>query len=156
MRRTDREVSDKEEIKLFISRERVIRVGFYDNGEIYIVPVNYGFTEKEGKWIFYFHGANSGRKFDLSQSQPQIGFEIDGNYKLIESDLACDFANTFQSLIGTGKISIVDSIDEKVEALNLIMKQAVNFTGWKYDETKFNSTAVYKIEVAKMTCKARK
>lgn len=39
---------------------------------------------------------------------------------------------------------------------NLIMKQAVNSTDWKYDETKLNSVAVYKIEVAKMTCKARK
>lgn len=64
MRRADREVYDNEAIKWFISQERVIRVGFYDNGEIYIVPVNYGFAENEGEWIFYFHGANSGRKFD--------------------------------------------------------------------------------------------
>ena len=42
MRRKDREVTDQAEIRKFIEKERVMRVGFCDEGDIYIVPVNYG------------------------------------------------------------------------------------------------------------------
>ena len=43
MRRNDREITDNREIERFISDQQIMRVGMYDNGEVYIVPVNYGF-----------------------------------------------------------------------------------------------------------------
>ena len=42
MRRKDREITDKNRIEEFIATEQILRVAFYDDGEIYIVPVNYG------------------------------------------------------------------------------------------------------------------
>lgn len=55
MRRKDREITDKSQIKEFISSEQILRIGFYDKDEVYIVPVNYGFVfedEKYNKKIF--------------------------------------------------------------------------------------------------------
>ena len=66
MRRRDREVTDAEAIELFISKQQVIRIGFYDNGEVYIVPVNYGYELNNGGDTFYFHGAKAGRKSELA------------------------------------------------------------------------------------------
>jgi len=40
-------------LKLFCLGEKIIRIGFCDSGEVYIVPVNYGYTVSEGKYIFY-------------------------------------------------------------------------------------------------------
>ena len=86
MRRKDREITDKSSIEDFISKHQIIRIGLIDNGEVYIVPVNYGYTCSNGAYTFYFHGAKAGRKYELAKSNPSVGFEIDGEYKLIISE----------------------------------------------------------------------
>ncbi|MFR9159268.1 MAG: pyridoxamine 5'-phosphate oxidase family protein [Ruthenibacterium lactatiformans] len=46
------------------------RLGFCDNGAVYIVPLNFGYAEENGKRVFYFHSAKSGRKLDLIAGTP--------------------------------------------------------------------------------------
>ena len=113
MRRNDREITDKEAIELFIAEEQILRIAFYDHGDIYILPVNYGYLCENDKYSFYLHGAKAGRKYELSKSEPKVGFEIDGKYKLLESETACDFSAAFQSVIGTGTLNLVDEKEEK-------------------------------------------
>ena len=45
MRRIDREIKDEKLIEAFIAKEQIMRIAFFDNGEIYIVPVNYDKSE---------------------------------------------------------------------------------------------------------------
>ena len=47
MRRRDREITDKNAIAEFIAKEQIIRIAFYEEGDIYIVPVNYGYSYGE-------------------------------------------------------------------------------------------------------------
>ena len=155
MRRKDREITDSLVIEDFIAKEQIIRIAFYDNGDIYIVPVNYGFINDNGKYIFYFHGAKAGRKYELTKSSPKVGFEVDGNYELIEADKACSFSAKFQSVIGTGVLSIVEDKDEKIQGLNTIMKQTTLKSGWSYNDSMLNGVAVFKLDVEKMSCKAK-
>lgn len=155
MRRSDREITDKSAIEEFIAGEKIIRIGFCDNGEVYIVPVNYGYTMNDGSYTFYFHGAAAGRKFDLATSSPDVGFEIDGRYKLIEADKACGHSANYQSVIGSGVLSIISDKAEKISALNSIMKQSTGKADWEYPDAALEKTAVYRLEVKKMTCKAR-
>ncbi len=155
MRRSDREITDVKTIEAFIAKEQIMRIAFYDNGEIYIVPVNYGYTNDSGQFAFYFHGAKAGRKYELSKGSPNIGFEIDGNYELLEADIACDFSAKFQSVIGTGKISIVEDREEKLKGLNFLMRQTSGKAEWQYSEEMINAVAVYKVDVNKISCKAK-
>lgn len=74
MRRSDREVTDKKAIEQFISEQRIIRVGLCDNGEIYIVPLNYGYEFENDEYTFYFHGAKAGRKYELAKTEPDVPF----------------------------------------------------------------------------------
>ena len=155
MRRTDREITDLAAIQNFIQQESIIRIAFYDEGDIYIVPVNYGYLFENDKHIFYFHGAKAGRKFELTKSSPSVGFEIDGNYELLEADIACDFSARFQSVIGTGKLSLVDDFEEKIKGLNLLMKQSTGKDSWKYENKMIEGVAVFKLEAEKLSCKAK-
>lgn len=155
MRRSDREITDVKLIEAFIAKEQIMRIAFYDNGEIYIVPVNYGYTNDSGQFAFYFHGAKAGRKYELSKGSPNIGFEIDGNYELLEADIACDFSAKFQSVVGTGKISIVEDREEKLKGLNFLMRQTSGNAEWQYSEEMINAVAVYKVDVNKISCKAK-
>ena len=154
MRRRDREITDKNAIAEFIAKEQIIRIAFYEEGDIYIVPVNYGYSYDE-QYSFYFHGAKAGRKYELAKKNPTVGFEIDGNYRLLESDMACDFSATFQSVIGTGTLSLVEDNVEKINGLNAIMKQTTSKAEWNYSDEMLDAVAVFRLVVDKLSCKAK-
>ena len=77
---------------------------------------------EDGKHIFYFHGAKAGRKYELSLNTPSVGFEIDGDFTIIEADIACDYSAKFQSVIGTGRLSVVEDVETKIKGLNVLMQ----------------------------------
>lgn len=154
MRRTDREITDENRIEEFIAKEQILRIAFYDEGEIYIVPVNYGYL-REDTYSFYFHGAKAGRKYELAKEKTSVGFEIDGNYRLLEGEEACEFSATFQSVIGTGVLSLVEDAEEKVTGLNAIMRQTTAKKQWQYSDEMLEAVAVFRLDVEKLSCKAK-
>ena len=155
MRRSDREITAPEAIEGFISSEKIMRVGFRDNDDIYIVPVNYGYSVKDGSYTFYFHGAMEGRKYRLARSGPSVGFEIDGGYELIGADTACGHSARFMSVIGTGTLTVTDDEEERKAAFGYIMKQAAGSGEWEYRKDIHDRTAVFKLEVKTLSCKAK-
>lgn len=155
MRRKDREIKDKALIEQFIAKEQIIRIAFYDNGDLYIVPLNYGFIYENDKYVFYFHGAKAGRKFELSKSSPMVGFEIDGEYELLQADVACNYSAKFQSVIGTGRLSIIEDFEEKIKGLNALMNHMSGKSEWDYSKYMVDAVAVFRLEVDKLSCKAK-
>ena len=153
MRRKDREVTDSMKIENIISRCTCCRIGFYDDGEIYIVPLNFGYEAKGDTYIFYFHGATEGRKIDLIKKNPMVGFEMDTNYALHEADSACGYSARFQSIIGNGIVSIVSEIEEKKLGLSLLMEHNTGKRNWNFDEKMVRAVTVFKLEVTKISCK---
>ena len=137
-----------------MAQPQILRIAFYDEGDIYILPVNYGYSYDE-QYSFYFHGAKAGRKYELAKKNPTVGFEIDGNYRLLESDMACDFSATFQSVIGTGTLSLVEDNVEKINGLNAIMKQTTSKAEWNYSDEMLDAVAVFRLVVDKLSCKAK-
>ena len=57
MRRSDREITDPARIAGIISRCACCRVGFCDDGEVYIVPLNFGYETKDGAYVFSYNGS---------------------------------------------------------------------------------------------------
>ena len=154
MRRKDREITDRVKIKEIISECDCCRLGFNDNGKVYIVPLNFGFIEKNEKFIFYFHGAKAGRKYDVMQENNNVGFELDTNHRIYgKDDVACTYTSAFQSIIGTGKVFIVEDYDEKVQGLIEIMKHNTGKTEWQFNEKMVNAVCVFKLEVEELACK---
>ena len=156
MRRKDREVTDPVKIADIINRCSCCRIGFDDDGEVYIVPLNFGYEAKDNTYVFYFHGATVGRKIDLIHKKPKVGFEMDTDlavYAVNGSDVACKYTARFQSIIGNGIVSIVSDIEEKRRGLSLVMEHNTGKREWDFDEKMINAVAVIKLEVIKMSCK---
>lgn len=103
--------------------------------------------------IFCFHGAKVGRKYELAKKNPIVGFEIDGNDRLQESETDCNFSAAFQSLIGTGKLSVSEDNDEKRAGLNFIMKQVDSKKNRGYSDKMLDAVAVFGLAVNKLSCK---
>lgn len=156
MRRKDREVTDFMKISDIISRCTCCRIGFYDDGEVYIVPLNFGYKIKDNVYTFYFHGAKEGRKIDLIRKNPKVGFEMDTDfavYAIDESGVACNYTARFQSIIGNGIVSIVSEIEEKKLGLSLLMEHNTGKREWDFAEKMVNAVTVFKLDVTNMSCK---
>ena len=155
MRRKDREVLDEVKIDKFIRNCDCCRIGFYDkeNNEVYIVPLNFGYSNVDNKKVFYFHGAKEGRKIELISKTKKVSFEMDSNHELIVGKIACNYSERYQSVMGTGLISFVEDKDEKIAALNEIMFQSTGKKDWDFPEPMLNGVAVFKIEVTSLSCK---
>lgn len=156
MRRKDREITDFGKIVKIIERCTCVRVGFNDNGEVYIVPLHFGFETIGENIILYFHGAKVGRKTEIIKKNSNVGFEMDVGEKIYtkgSGDIACEYTTAFQSIIGTGNISVINKKDEKIHALNLIMSNLTRSGKWNFDEKMLNAVGVFKLEVTKLSCK---
>lgn len=153
MRRKDRDVTNPERIADIISRCSCCRIGFYGDGEVYIVPLNFGYEIKDDTYILYFHGAKEGHKIDLIQKNPHVGFEMDTDYELTEADIACGYSARFQSIIGNGIVSIVSELEEKKQGLSLLMEHNTGKREWSFDKKMIDTVVVFKLVVSKMSCK---
>lgn len=153
MRRSDREITDSKKIDEIISRCHCCRLGFYDQGEVYIVPLNFGYCREGGSRIFYFHSAKEGRKIDLIKSVPQVGFELDTGYALQPGETACQHSARFQSVMGAGRVALVEDAREKEAGLQRVMQHNTGRGDWPFSPAMLNSVCVFRLDVQKISCK---
>lgn len=153
MRRKDREITDEKKIREIIASCKCCRLGFCDEGEVYIVPLNFGYEEREGIYTFYFHGAKEGRKIDLIKKKHYAGFEMDANAEVYGSDTACTYTSRFQSVIGSGRVSFVEDLEEKKAALRAIMRHNTGKEKWDFQENMLNAVCVFALVAEELSCK---
>ena len=103
MRRKDREITDKIKIDEIMKQCHVCRVGFNDDGKVYIVPLNFGYEIKNDRYILYFHSAKQGKKIDLIEKNRNAGFEMDTGYELVKDKIACGHSALYKSIISCKK-----------------------------------------------------
>ena len=152
MRRKDREVTEISEILKVIDECKICRLGFWDGENVYMVPMNFGYEYEEERLIFYFHGAKSGRKYDIIANNPEVGFEMDCGHDLIVADSACEYGYRFASVMGNGRAELVSDIEEKKKALRLLMTRQTGGT-FVFDERQASAVNVIKVTVEEFTCK---
>ena len=86
MRRSDREITDFQELITVMRGCDVCRLALHDEPYPYILPLNFG-LEVDGETVrLYFHGANTGTKYDLIAKNPNVAFEMDRGHELILDD----------------------------------------------------------------------
>ncbi len=152
MRRKDREITDKIKIDEIMKQCHVCRVGFNDDGKVYIVPLNFGYEIKNDRYILYFHSAKQGKKIDLIEKNRNAGFEMDTGYELVKDKIACGHSALYKSIIGNGLISIIHG-DEKIHGLKLLMEHETSQNEWDFDESMLKAVTVFKIDVTELSCK---
>lgn len=153
MRRKDREVTDSEKIFAILEKCHCCRIGFNDNGRVYIVPLNFGYVREEDRCVFYFHSAKEGRKIDLIGQSPEVRFELDTDYQLHEAATACNFSARFQSIIGSGTVQMVEDPEEKRVGLLAVMRHTAGSDEWGFSEKMLQAVAVFKLTVTEWSCK---
>lgn len=154
MRRSDREVTNPEEILNIIDKCMVCRLGLWDGEKVYLVPMNFGYTCEDGVLNLYFHGADSGRKYDILSVHPQVGFEMDCEHGLDAGDAACSYGYYFASVVGNGVAEIVTDKEEKKKALSVLMQHQTG-NQFSFDDRQAAAVTVLKVTAKEYSCKRR-
>lgn len=131
MRRKDREIVDIDAIDGIVAEAKIARLGLFDEGYPYVVPVHYGYEwlnrddEDARRLVFYIHGAREGHKLDLIRENPHVCVELDCDGGIIAGKVACDYGASYASVIGRGTAEILEDSDEKAHGLALLMREQV-------------------------------
>lgn len=102
MRRADREITDFDELITVMRGCDVCRLALHDEPYPYILPLNFGLEVNGGTVRLYFHGADTGTKYDLIARNPNASFEMDRGHGLILDDEHGNCTMTYESVIGQG------------------------------------------------------
>lgn len=154
MRRRDREVNGTKEMGGIISRCRVCHLALSGlHGDPYAVALNFGYQPGSPPTL-YFHCAKQGKKLDIIRINPKAAFIIDRALELRAGPTACDWGMNYESVMGTGTITVVDDQQERKRGLDLIMAQYGNSSP-VYAPQSLEQTVVLKFTILEMTGKRK-
>ena len=149
MRRYDKQITDKIIISEILEKSDLCRLGLVENGEAYIVPVNYAYAD--GK--IYIHSAHEGRKMNIIRQNNRISFEIEYHHEIIKDTIACGWTEKYRSVMGTGTITITDDNASKKKGLDLIMRKYGADFELVYDEKILARMTVLVLNIEKLNGK---
>ncbi len=149
MRRSEKEVTNRDEIIDIIERGEICRIGFCDEGVPYIVPMNYGYSDGR----LYFHSAKTGRKIELLQKNNRVCFEIEVDTKIVRKEHACSWQMKYRSVMGYGKLLVVDDPSKTRTGLSVIMNHYLKKEDWSFADESVDKVVVLQLEIDEMTGK---
>ena len=148
MRKKEKEITEASAIEAIIKKSLVCRLALSDDNFPYIVPLCFGYRDR----VLYFHGSLKGKKIGIIKKNQNICFEFDINTEIVKTEDACHWSMKYRSVIGFGKAQLLEDIEEKRKALNIIMSQYSDGT-FEFNDAMLKKTFVIKIEIESMTGK---
>ena len=123
MRRADRQITDMEGILAIAESAKFLHLAMFDGNFPYIVPLHFGYEYADGALTFYMHGAKEGHKLDLIKACPNACVELECDVVPISGgEVPCNYGSAFASIIARGQVCLVEDEQEKMHALNALMK----------------------------------
>ena len=154
MTKRERQVTDPQQILDILDKGKVLHLGLAADNEPYVVPMNYGYTMEAGKLTLYLHSAVQGKKLDMIRSNPKVFFVIDCDRMPFEGDKPCQYGLVYSSVMGRGTAHIVEDVEEKKQAMTLLMKTQTG-KDFAFEDRLVSIVAVIRIDVAEYTAKHR-
>jgi len=148
MRKKEKEITEVSAIEAIIKKSLVCRLALSDDNSPYIVPLCFGYRDR----VLYFHGSLKGKKIDIIRKNKNICFEFDINTEILKAEDACHWSMKYKSVIGFGKAVLLEDLDEKRKAFNIIMSQYSDRT-FQFNDATLKGAVVIKVEIESMTGK---
>ena len=154
MRRSDREIRNFDEILEVMKKCDVCRIAMQGGEYPYLIPLNFGMAVEGEQVTLYFHGAQTGMKYELLSKNNKVCFEMDCGHVLY-TDMEKGYCTMcYESVIGFGVVEDVPE-EEKKAALDILMEHYPAPAGFRYSEAAVPRTRVLKLTVESMTGKRR-
>lgn len=138
--------SAKDEI---VRKCQVCYVSMVDlHGEPYVLPFNFGY---DGEYI-YLHSAQSGKKISILEKNPSVCIAFSTDHELYHQSekMACSYGMKYRSVLIRGSVEFLDGDDDKMQALNHIMKQYTGQEDFTYGIPSVRNVMVFRVRVEQM------
>lgn len=146
MRRSEKEIVDHSQIEAIIKRALVCRVALCDDGQPYVIPVNFGYDDG----CLYIHSAPAGKKLDILKRNPNVSFEVDIDHALVAGNEPCLYTFNYRSVVGFGIAAILRNLSEKRKGMDVIVSHYVGSEAI-YPDDALAKVTVVRIEISSMT-----
>ena len=94
-----------------------------DAGLPYVIPLSFGYSLNGGVLELYFHCAHVGKKLNCIRKNPNVAFSMCVENRIeIHEDNYCKSGRFYASVVGQGKVEIVEDVAEKCRGLSLLME----------------------------------
>ena len=150
----ERQVTDPEQIIRILDTAKVLNLGLSVNDEPYVVPMNYGYRMEDGKLTLYLHSAVKGKKLDMIRANPKVFFSMDCDRMPFEGRVPCQYGLVYSSIMGRGTAAIVEDMEEKKQAMSILMKTQTG-KDFTFEDRLVTIVTVVRIDVAEYTAKHR-
>jgi uncharacterized protein len=155
VRRSDREITDKQELASILKKGRYATVGLSKNNEPYVVTLSYAYDPNEN--ALFFHCAKEGRKIDYINCNPCACATVieDGGF----DSGSCE--HSYRSAVLSGTMHLIEDRDEIDHGIRLLIEQQEKkdqdhfFAKLKAGNKSYDNLQMLKMTVASMTGKAR-
>lgn len=154
MTKRERQITDPEQIRHILDAGKVLHLGLAVDNEPYVVPMNYGYIFEEDRLVLYLHSAVRGKKLDMMQVNPKVFFEIDCDLLPFEGVVPCQYGLSYSSIMGRGEARIVEDVEEKKQAMSILMKTQTE-KDFSFEDRLVSIVAVIRIDVSEYTAKHR-
>lgn len=148
MRRREKEITDREELRRILAEARICRLAMCDGDRPYLVPLSFALDGDD----LVLHSARDGRKLDILRRNPAVCFEVEEAPTLRPADTACDFSFAFRTVIGSGEVEWVEELAERRRLLALFGPRYGAPPG-ELPEQEVTRTRVLRVRVRELTGK---
>ena len=157
MTRREVEVTDKKEIERIFDACKYLHLGLVNDGKPYVVTLNYGyeFGMEDGRLVLYLHSSKNSRLLELITKNPNCSFTMECNVIPVEGRVACQYGMAYESISGSGRISLVEDAEEKMYGLRSIMKAQTGRDDFEFDEKLASIVSVMRIDEVEFRAKKR-
>ncbi len=149
MRLKKREISCSHELEDILNLGTVCRLGLCRDNVPYVVPMCYGYSDG----CLYFHSAGEGLKLEFIRSNRLACFEIETDVSVKPAEEAFRWGMNYRSVIGYGNLEEIPGREDKLKAMNVLMKQYSGTDNWSISDQRIDNVLILKLRITEMTGK---
>ena len=144
--------NEKQAIEALIRECDTCYVGMADtDGTPYVIPMNFGYEDN----VIYLHSAPEGRSISILERNPKVCLTFCSSMKLAyqNEQVACSYRIKGASVIAEGQVVFEEDFDEKVKALDIIMRQYTQ-RPFTYGAPAVRNVKIWEVKVEKISCRS--
>ena len=145
-------ITDKKEIEEIIHHCDVCFIGLTErDGSVYVIPMNFGYAEGE----IILHSGPEGKHISLIGIDNRICITFCSERKLVyqHPDVACSYSMLSKSVVCKGRVTFIEDLADKENAMNLTMKNYTDKT-FKYSKPALMNVKIWRVSIEEMTAKS--
>lgn len=142
-------IQNQQQIEEILSKAKFIRLALSESDTPYIIPMAFGYKDNK----IYLHCSREGKKIDVINRNPRVGFEANAEAEIIITENICKYDVRYRSVVGNGQALFVEDYNEKVEGLTVLSEHYGKKGPFEFEEWKVNRLCIIKIEIEEMTGK---